>query len=226
MSYSPLSRSRLRIEKSQSSMYFWRLWAAFLILILFALGGQRAHAGVTPQEIVRQASDQILSALKDDSDMLAEDPQRLYQLVDEVLVNHMDFERMSRWVLGKYWKVADVEQRIRFVAEFRRLLVRTYASALADYSGQEVAYLPLRETRIDNEVVVRTEIQQPAGPPISVHYSLYLRNGVWKAYDVRIDGISLVANYRATFGAEVRAAGIDGLIQTLSARNRQALSSL
>ncbi len=226
MSHSHVSRPFIRGRTSRSSLYFWRFWAAFLLLALFALGGQHAHAGVEPQELVRQASDRILATLNDESDLLAEDPQRLYQLVDEVLVNHMDFERMSRWVLGKHWKAANAEQRTQFVAEFRRLLVRTYAAALAGYSGQEVAYLPLRETRIDNEVVVRTEIHQPAGPPIPVHYNLYLRNGVWKAYDVRIDGISLVANYRATFGAEVRVAGIDALIQTLSARNQQALSSL
>lgn len=219
-------RSVVSTGRSRSSLYFWRLWAAFVLVIVSVLSSQRAPAATEPQELVRQASAQILDALEAEPEALRQDPQRLYQLVDDVLMAHMDFERMSRWVLGKYWKTANAEQRVRFAREFRRLLVRTYATALAGYSGHQVAFLPPRESRVDNEVVVRTEIHQPAGPPIAVNYSLYMRNGEWKAYDVRIDGISLVANYRATFGAEVRSAGMDALIRELEARNQEAYSRL
>lgn len=197
-------------------------WTALLLLSLCLLLAAPAQANDDPQALIKQASDQVLNALQMEGTALTQDTARLYALVDGVLANQMDFERMSRWALGKYWKSATAEQQARFVAEFRGLLVRTYATALASYSGQQVIYHPLRATKVDNEVVVRTEIQQPAGPPIAVHYSLYLRNGEWKTYDVLIDGISLVANYRATFSAEVRSSGVEGLINILAARNQQA----
>lgn len=201
------------------------LWAAWLLTCIVLFAVTRVEAGVEPQEVVRQASAQVLDALANEGDALTDDPQRLFALVDTVLVQHMDFERMSRWVLGKHWRGASPEQRERFVQEFRGLLVRTYATALAGYSGQHVEFLAQRPGVSPEEVVVRTEIRQAGGPPIPVNFSLYRRDdAVWKAYDVQIDGISLVANYRTSFAAEVRNGGVDGLIQSLAARNRQAAS--
>lgn len=202
--------------------YAW-LW---LLAVVFGVISTTVRAGVEPQELVRQTSEQMLHTLQQEGTTLTQDPQRLYALVDGVLLQHMDFERMSRWTLGKYWKSASVDQQTQFIAQFRRLLVRTYATALASYSGQQITFLPSRGDERDNEVTVRTEIAQPAGQPVQVNYSLYLRNGEWKAYDVQIGGISLVANYRATFAAEVRNGGLDALIQSLASRNQQALNSL
>jgi phospholipid transport system substrate-binding protein len=199
-----------------------KLWLIALLLTGFV--GTRAHAGIEPQEQIRQAAEQVLGALEREGGTLTRDPGRLYELVDAVLLEHMDFERMSRWVLGRHWKIATPEQQTRFVAEFRRLLVRTYATALASYGGQQVHYLPQREVSGATEAIVRTVIRQPAGPPIAVNYSLYSREGEWKAYDVQIDGISLIANYRATFAAEVRVGGLEALIHSLAARNRDALN--
>lgn len=182
-------------------------------------------AGADPQDIVRQASEQVLNALESEGVELSGNPQRLYTLVDAVLLQHMDFQRMARWVLGKHWRTATPAQQARFVEEFRRLLVRTYATALAGYSGQRIEFLPQRDGATADEAVVRIEIHQPGGPSIPVQFSLY-RNGIeWKAYDVTIDGISLVANYRASFGAEVRSGGVEKLINTLAARNQQAFNA-
>lgn len=202
--------------------YAW-LW---LLAVVFGVFSTTVRAGLEPQELVRQTSEQMLHTLQQEGTTLTQDPQRLYALVDGVLLQHMDFERMSRWTLGKYWKSASVDQQTQFVAQFRRLLVRTYATALASYSGQQMTFLPSRGDERDNEVTVRTEIAQPAGQPVQVNYSLYLRNGEWKAYDVQIGGISLIANYRATFAAEVRSGGLDALIQSLASRNQQAMNSL
>lgn len=210
----------VKITKSMKHFQVWSAWLLLCALFLFA--GARVEAGAEPQEVVRQASAQVLDALASEGEALSGDPQRLYALVDTVLLRHMDFERMSRWVLGKHWKSASPEQRTRFVREFRGLLVRTYATALASYRGQRVEFLAQRPGASPEEVVVRTEIRQPGGAPIPVNFSLYRRDGEWKAYDVQIDGISLVANYRASFAAEVRSGGLDGLIQTLAVRNQQA----
>lgn len=200
-----------------------KLLLAALLFTCFL--GARAQAGIEPQEQVKLVAEQVLGTLEREGDALTQDPGRIYKLVDEVLLEHMDFERMSRWVLGKHWKSATPEQQTRFVGEFRRLLVRTYATALASYGGQQVRYLPQREGGSASEVTVRTEIRQPAGPPIAVNYSLYLHEGGWKAYDVQIDGISLIANYRASFATEVRKGGLEALIQSLAARNRDALNN-
>ena len=202
------------------------VWALLLLAVVFGVFSTTVRAGVEPQELVRQTSEQMLLALQQGSATLAQDPQRLYVLVDGVLIQHMDFERMSRLALGKYWRLASVDQQAQFVAQFRRLLVRTYATALVNYSGQQITFLPSRGDERDNEVTVRTEIAQPAGQPVQINYSLYSRDGEWKAYDVQIGGISLIANYRATFAAEVRGSGLDALIQSLAIRNQQAMNSL
>lgn len=196
------------------------------LLVLFALlGAPRMATASDPQEVVRQASEQVLAELAREGATLSADPQRLYALVDAVLLEHMDFARMARWVLGKHWKAATPEQQARFVAEFRRLLVRTYATALAGYRGQRVEFLPRRDSVKADEAIVRAEILQPGGPAIPVQFNLHRSGAVWKAYDVSIDGISLVANYRASFGAEVRRGGLEGLINALAARNQQAFNS-
>lgn len=180
-------------------------------------------AGADPQDIVRQASEHVLTELEREGVQLSGNPQRLYTLVDNVLLQHMDFMRMARWVLGKHWRTATPAQQARFVEEFRRLLVRTYATALAGYSGQHIEFLPQRDSARADEAVVRAEIRQAGGPSIPVQFSLYHNGTDWKAYDVTIDGISLVANYRATFGAEIRATGLERLINALAVRNQQAL---
>lgn len=206
---------------------FLRLLLCSLALFLCAaVCAPRVSAGADPQEVVRQASEQVLAELERQGAALTGDPQRLYTLVDAVLLQHMDFSRMSRWVLGKHWKTATPDQQARFVTEFRRLLVRTYATALAGYSGQRIQFLPQRDSGVADEAVVRAEIQQPGGPAIPVQFSLYRKGEDWKAYDVLIDGISLVANYRTTFGAEVRNGGLESLIQSLAARNQQALNAV
>ena len=213
------SRSAVSAAPATQRSRLWLVGLSLCAVLMFA--GTRVEAGLEPRELVHQASAQVLDALANEGDALSADPPRLYALVDTVLLQHMDFERMSRWVLGKHWRSATPEQRQRFVQEFRGLLVRTYATALASYSGQRVEFIAERPGASPEEVVVRTEIQQAGSPPIPVNFSLYRRDGTWKAYDVQIDGISLVANYRTSFAAEVRNGGVEGLIQSLAARNRQ-----
>lgn len=203
---------------------FRGLLAAAFLFICAVLSVPGIADGADPQDVVRQASAQVLTELERQGAELTGNPQRLYALVDTVLLRHMDFPRMARWALGKHWKTATPEQQARFVDEFRHLLVRTYATALAGYSGQRIEFLPQRSGAKPGEAVVRAEIRQAGGPVIPVQFSLYLKNGEWKAYDVTIDGISMVANYRASFAAEVRNGGLEALITALAARNQQALN--
>lgn len=187
----------------------------FSILLLGSLLWAGAGlASTPPEEVVRQASEQVLARLKAEPEVQTQ-TGRLHALVDEMLVAHMDLERMSRWVLGRYARRVDDDQLVRFTEGFRALLVRTYATALTEYNGQSMRFLPLRQDAEDR-VTVRTLIEQPAGPSIPIHFSLHNRDGAWKAYDISIDGVSMLTNYRTSFAAEIRRGGIEQLIAALN----------
>lgn len=202
-------------------MSFARQVLASVVLGLALQTASVAEAILDPETLVRQTSERMLTVLKEQHDVIKAQPTRLYGLVDDIVLPHFDFERMARWVLGKNWRQASPEQQQRFVVEFRNLLVRTYGTALLEYNDQEVRFLPLRMPADAQEVTVRTEVQKPGAMPIPISYSMYRRADGWKVYDVVIDGISLVSNYRTDFSAQIRAGGIDGLIARLAERNAQ-----
>jgi phospholipid transport system substrate-binding protein len=127
---------------------------------------------------------------------------------------------MSKLALGKNWRSADDEQQARFVDEFRLLLIRTYSTAMLEYTDEEIRFLPFRDDLSRKRVSVPMEVVQPAGPSIPMALSLYQnKGGDWKVYDVKIDGISLVTNYRSSFDNEIRKGGMDKLIEDLAERN-------
>lgn len=200
-----------------------KLILAVLLTGIFGFAPLLSAANLPPQQLVETTADKVLKKLKEDKQKIEQDPTYLHGLVDEYVLPHFDFERMSRWVLGKHWRRADANQKKRFVGEFRTLLVRTYASSLSEFSDQKITYLPMRGSEADGDVTVRSEVDQPGGFPVPIEYKLYkIKDGSWKVYDVAIDGISLIANYRTTFNQEIRQLGIDGLIKKLADRNEKA----
>jgi phospholipid transport system substrate-binding protein len=175
-----------------------------------------------PEDLVAKTTDKITSALRAEQDKIKASPKLLYEIVDEVVLPHFDFERMSRWALGKYWRKATKKERVQFIQEFRVLLVRTYAKALNDNYDQKIDMLPVRMRKGGKEATVRTEVQQSAGFPIPIDYKMYIKGDAWKVYDVSVDAISLVANYRTSFSKEIRKDGLPKLIARLADRNKQA----
>jgi phospholipid transport system substrate-binding protein len=169
--------------------------------------------------LVRDTSEQMLAVLKSRRADLDREPRLIYQLVHEKLVPKFDFERITQSAMGVHWRKATPEQRQQLIGEFRQLLVRTYAKALLNYSGQQIRYLPLSPGRTPDDVTVQTQVAEGGGPVIPIDYRLYLQGGTWKVYDLVIDGVSLVANYRTSFAAEVGRGGVEGLIRTLQSRN-------
>jgi phospholipid transport system substrate-binding protein len=127
---------------------------------------------------------------------------------------------MSQWVLGKNWRNATAQQREQFVEQFRMLLVRTYGTALLEYADEEIEYLPFTGQQNADNVTVRTEIDQAGVGVIPITYSMYQSGAGWKVYDISISGVSLVTNYRSTYGSIIRKDGIDRLIHQLADRNR------
>jgi phospholipid transport system substrate-binding protein len=138
-------------------------------------------------------------------------------MAEEKVLPHFDFVRMSQWVLGLNWRKATPEQRGRFVAQFRDLLVRTYSTALLNYTDQQIIYRPLTLQPADADVLVKTEVKQSGGAPnIPINYSFYKnKDGAWKVYDVTIDGVSLVTNYRSVYASKVKDQGMDGLLASM-----------
>ena len=196
--------------------------AAFLISLLI-LGTPAVHAAVSPEQLVHQTTNQILETIKAHREEYAKDHDKLYQLAEEKVLPYFDFVRMSQWVLGRNWRTASEQQRTRFVTLFRDLLVRTYSTALLQYTDQKIIYLPVNAAPGSTQMLVRTEVQQSGGAPdIPIYYSFYKnRSGDWKVYDVSIDGVSLVTNYRSVYAEKIRREGMDALLDSLSARDAQ-----
>jgi phospholipid transport system substrate-binding protein len=181
-----------------------------------------AWAAEPPQDVVRGTADQVLAEVTANKDLLNRDPSGIYRLVEATVVPRFDFAAMSQLALGRYWRTATPEQRLELTDEFKELLVRTYAVALLGYSGQQIEYLPVRLQANDTDVMIPTRIDPGTGaPPVPINYRMRLVDDHWLVYDVVIDGISLVTNYRSTFASTVRSRGIDGLIRQLAERNQQ-----
>lgn len=180
---------------------------------------------VAPDVLVKNTANDVLEIIRKDKDIQNGDMRKISALAEEKILPHFDFERMSRMVLGKHWSRASKEQQQQFVNEFRSLLIRTYASALTKYRNQTIEYKPMRAQPTDTDVTVRTQIVQPGGQPLPIDYSLIKKEDGWKVYDVVIEGVSLVTNYRGQFSTEVRQSGMDGLIQRLADKNKQPSSS-
>jgi len=201
----------------------------FICSIIFALFVAPLSAAVAeeeeatePQSLVKDATEKMLQALIDNKEALEEDSSLIYGLVQDILMPNFDFDKMSKLALGKNWRKADTEQRERFTEEFRLLLVRTYSTARLEYTDEEIRFLPFHDDLAKKKVKVKMEILQSGGPSIPMALSMYLnKENAWKVYDVKIDGISLVTNYRSTFATEIRNDGMDKLIERLASRNEK-----
>jgi phospholipid transport system substrate-binding protein len=175
-----------------------------------------------PDELVKRTADDVLAAVKSDKDIQAGDQQKIFALAEEKIVPNFNFDKVSRMVLGKNWTKATSEQKTAFQSEFRTLLIRTYATALAKYRNQTIEYKPFRMASESNLASVKTQILQPGGQPIAVDYALVKQTDAWKVYDIVIEGVSLVTNYRGQFAQEIRQNGMDSLIQKLADKNKAA----
>lgn len=194
-----------------------------LVMILsFALASfASADAEHPAMVLVKDTTAKIQQAIKDKDADIEKDQEVLFDLVNTIVLPHFDFRKMSSWVLGKNWRKANDDQKKKFTDEFSRLLVRTYSKALHDNADQQIDFLPIRGKPKDDDVVIRTEIPQKGGFPIPIDYKMHLKKGEWKVYDVVIDSLSLVANYRTSFNQEIKKSGIDNLIAKLADRNKE-----
>lgn len=195
-----------------------------LSLLLFISHALHAETVQTASNLIQVTAKRMLNQIEEDRGQINQNPRHVYDLVNEILLPHIDFKHMSRWVLGKHWRRASSEEKQDFVGEFRKLIIRTYSTALLEYSGQEIRFLPVRDQSDPNRASVRTEIRPDSGPIIPISYDLYKNDmGEWKVYDISIDGISLIANYRSNFSSQIRRSGsLSRVINQMKARSQQA----
>jgi phospholipid transport system substrate-binding protein len=191
----------------------------FVGLMMFACTAL-AQPTIPADVFVKSVADDVLAIIKKDKDIQSGNQEKIFAIAEEKIVPNFNFDHVCKLVLGKNFSKATKEQQDAFEREFRTLLIRTYASALSKYRNQTIEYKPLRESADEKDVVVRTQILQSGGQPLPVDYSVELVGDLWKVYDITIEGVSLVTNYRGQFSNEVRQGGMDSLVQKLADKNK------
>ena len=177
-----------------------------------------------PQAIIKNASILLKEKLQDES--FTRDFSKISTFVENVIDPHMDFNRISALVLGKLWRKASREDRVTFQKEFKVLLVRTYSRAFIGFKDWSVRFLPLKIKAESKKIIVKTQILQPGVQPLAVNYRMLLTKGQWKVYDIMIEGVSLVTNYRRSIKVEFKKLGsLQGVTEQLAKRKAKALSA-
>lgn len=179
----------------------------------------QAEAIESPSVFLERTSSQVIKILRDDQELLQKEPERVYKIIDDYILPHLDDVTMAKLAMGKNWRKATKQQKQEFVGEFKDLLVRTYSKSLIEFKDQEINYFPVKLAKDAHKASVKAEVIQPGGPSIPMAYRVRIKNNSWKVYDIKIDGISLVTSYRGTFTQEIRKSGIDGLLKYLRDKN-------
>ena len=204
------------------------LIATLVLLFAHSIGAQANE--LAADVLLKQTAEKMINTLNNERNNLKGNPDRVRELVEQELLPHIDIITASRWVLGKHWRTAEKEQKIKFIRQFRSLLLRFYSNALAEYLDSKdskpldistITFLPLRMEANEKDVVVRSIIKQDNGQTVPVNYSMHLTSKGWKVYDVAVEGISVISTYRTSFATEIKQHGIDSLIASLSDKNNK-----
>lgn len=207
----------------QANFLPYRHFLVFFLMLFSACG--LASAQEAPDALIRRVSQEVMDLARNDPAIQAGDRRRIYAVVESKILPHLDFQRGTALTMGRNWREATPEQRQKLAAEFRTLLLHTYAGAMSQIKDQTMTFRPLRMDPSDTNVEVRSEVRLPRRPePVEVSYRLRKSPTGWKIYDVNVMGAWLSETYRATFASEVNRGGIDGLIRTLEEKNRQIAS--
>ena len=199
---------------------FQRTISTLIVAAAAAFGTTAAFAQTAPDAMIKTVSGQVIDAVKGDKAIQGGDVSRIQALVDAQVMPHVDFQRMTASAVGRAWKTATPDQQQKLQAEFKTLLIRTYAGALTQVKAQTTVSLkPLRAAPEDTDVTVRTEVKT-TGHPVQLDYRLEKQPAEWKIYDVNVLGVWLVDQYKGSFQQQIASSGIDGLINALVAKNK------
>jgi phospholipid transport system substrate-binding protein len=224
------ARPDIRLKRARDSMLDMKNLIAqpmknLVAALLLASASSFALAEeLAPDLLIRRLSEEVVAAMRADPELRAGNPAKVVPFVQAKVLPHFDFARATQIAMGPAWRGATPAQREELTREFSALLVRTYTVAIAGFSDSEITVIPLRARASETEVTVRSQVKRPGAQPIAVEYEMQKTAAGWKVYDLRIEGISLMTTYRTAFADEVRTNGVDGLIRTLSGKNRHGAS--
>ena len=210
----------------------WFLAPLGAILASILVAGHTVAETDSPRALLQQTAQEMITALNDNRDRIKQDPDYAQTLVEKILLPHVDFITASKWVLGKYWKDASKEQKLRFIRQFRSLLLRFYSSALAEYLNTHnealdpnvMRFFPLRDGSGDNQITLRSEVIPKTGNPVPVLYHMHKTSRGWKVYDVSVEGVSVITTYKTSFASEIQQNGLDAFLDSLQDRNAKLLA--
>lgn len=192
----------------------------YAVLILISFIPIYSSAELKPETVVATASHNIIGAIHKHRDELTANPEILYGFIETIVVPHFDVEAISRLVLGRHWRQATTEQRQRFTNAFKRLVIHSYAKALLLYSNEEIQVLPVPAGKQGSpRISVHSIVTTSTGNPVSIAYRLRMKNGGWMIYDLVVEGVSLVLNYKQSFSEQIRRQGLDDLIRSIEEKN-------
>jgi phospholipid transport system substrate-binding protein len=194
------------------------LLAASLLLPAAAL----AQGAQSPDRWVKEVTEMVFAAYRADPEVQKGSDKRMLAIMQSKAAPQFDFQRITRLAAGRYWLSASPEQKAALVREFSTLLMRTYYRSLYEYRNTAVELKPLRVQPGDTDVIVKTVFVRPPNPAFAVDFSVWQTPQGWRIYDISVEGISALANYRTVFAKEIQTSGMDGLIKSLATRNRQA----
>lgn len=177
--------------------------------------------GVAPDVLLKAVTQEVIALIRQDKDIQAGNSVKVANLVETTILPHFDFVHMTQSAAARSWRLATPEQQQALAAEFKTLLVRTYSTALSSYRDQVIEFRPLHAAPGATDVTVKSLVRQSGTAPLTIDYDLELLPAGWKVYDIKIEGVSLVTTYRETFASKVRESGVDGLIRSLSEKNRR-----
>lgn len=205
----------------------WRtLMLSLLAIVMLGTGAQAAAQSMAPDALVRKVTEEVLSTVKADPDIKSGNLSKIQSLVESKVLPYVNFQKMTATAVGRNWSQASPDQQKLITDQFRQLLIYTYSGALTEVSDQKVEYLPFRADPADPVVQVNTRIINPrGGEPINLNYRVEKTGAEWKIIDVNVLGVWLVENYRNSFQQEVSRGGVDGLLKSLTEKNKQLASA-
>ena len=192
-------------------------------LLAFAALSAFAQSNLTPEQLVRRITDDVMAAVKQDKNLAAGDREKALALAEQKVLPHIDFREAARLAVGRSWSRATPAQQERITREFRAMLVRIYSNAIDAYRGQTMRVFPVRMEPGATEATVRNQYLSPGRPPVPVEYAMHKTPEGWKIYDITVENVSLVLTYRAEFDQVMRQSGFDGLIKRMAEKNQPAV---
>jgi phospholipid transport system substrate-binding protein len=201
-----------------SNMMRMKLAAAMLVMGLL-VGAAHADPERSPEQVIRDASDMAMEAIEGRRDELKADRNKLFEVIDEILLPRWDRQYTGQLVMGRYWREATPEQREAFISGLYRKLIDSYAEGILQYDANKMRITGTRGVPADGRVMVDSQVRLEDGTPVPISYRLRIHEGSWKVYDVVVEGISYVTNYRNQYASEFRSKGIDGVLRELQAES-------